>query len=60
MSKGFKKPKVVIYKEEVNSIVKKYKNIKKYMKSPIYELLNMEGTEKIVNDLLEENDDLNE
>lgn len=58
MSKGFdQKAKVIINKDEVNNIIKKYKKIKKYMKTPIYELLNMEGTETIVSNLLKEKED---
>ncbi len=58
MSKGFdQKAKVIIDKDEVNNILKKYKKIKKYMKTPIYELLNMEGTETIVSSLLKEKED---
>jgi hypothetical protein len=55
MNKGFDKNlKNIINKNEVDNIIKKYKKIKKYMKTPIYELLNTEGTEKIVNNLLKE------
>jgi hypothetical protein len=57
MSKGFNTIKVNIDKDEVQSIIKKYKKIKKYMKSPMYELLNMEGSEKIVSKLLGEGKD---
>jgi effector-binding domain-containing protein len=54
MSQGFKSEPVIIYKEEVENIIRKYKKIKKYMKSTYYDLLNMEGTEKIVNNILKE------
>jgi hypothetical protein len=37
---------------ELNKVTKKYKKIKKYMKSSIYELLKMSGKEKIVKNLL--------
>jgi hypothetical protein len=37
---------------ELNKVTKRYKKIKKYMKSPIYELLKMSGKEKIVKNLL--------
>jgi DNA integrity scanning protein DisA with diadenylate cyclase activity len=54
MSQGFKSEPIIIYKEEVENIIRKYKKIKKYMKSTYYDLLNMEGTEKIVNNILKE------
>jgi len=56
MSNGFddEKSKVVIYKNEVNELLKKYKKIKKYMKSSLYKIKSMDGTETIVSDLLKE------
>ena len=61
MSKGFEsdsgKAKVTINTDEVKKLLKKYKNIKRYMKSPMYTLKVMEGNEKIVSDLLSEIDE---
>ena len=54
MSNGFNKPNVVIYKDEVQDLIKKYKKIKKYMKSPLYEIKTMDGTETLVSDLIKE------
>jgi hypothetical protein len=56
MSNGFenKDAKVIIYKDEVNDLLKKYKKIKKYMKSSLYEVKTMDGTETLVSDLLKE------
>ena len=54
---GFKddgKAKVTIYKDEVGKLLKQYKKIKKYMKSSIYEIKTMDGTEKVVSELLNE------
>jgi len=58
MSEGFSEEsiEVSINKNEVNKILKKYKKIKKYMKSPLFEIKKMEGTETIVRDLLKEID----
>jgi len=58
MSEGFSEEKieVAINKDEVNKLLKKYKKIKKYMKSPLYQVMVMDGTEKIVSDLLNETD----
>jgi hypothetical protein len=44
--------KVIINDDEVDKLIKKYKNIKKYMRSPLYEVMVMDGTEKIVKNLL--------
>lgn len=58
MSEGFSEEKleVAINKTEVNKLLKKYKKIKKYMKSPLYQVMVMDGTETIVSDLLKETD----
>lgn len=59
MSGGFKKDsdnkiKVTLDMEEVKKLTKRYKKIKKYMKSPIYDLKQMAGTENVVSELLNE------
>jgi len=58
MSEGFSEEKieVSINKNEVNNLLKKYKKIKKYMRSPVFEIKQMEGTETLVSDLLKEMD----
>ena len=57
MSNGFGagdgKAKVFVQKEEVEKLIKEYKKIKKYMKSPLYEIKNLSGTERRVKDLLD-------
>lgn len=58
MSNGFNddgKLKVTINKDEVQNLLKQYKKIKKYMKSSLYAVKKIDGTEKIVSKLLEEN-----
>jgi hypothetical protein len=54
MSEGFSEEKidVAINKNEVKNLLKKYKKIKKYMKSPLFTVKTMDGTEKIVSELL--------
>ena len=57
MSGGFKKDsennlKVTLNIDEIRKLTKRYKKIKKYMKSPIYDLKQMAGTEKVVSELL--------
>ncbi|MEN9301755.1 MAG: hypothetical protein RL264_184 [Bacteroidota bacterium] len=56
MSNGFnnKEPNIIIYKDEVNELLKKYKKIKKYMKSSLYQVKTMDGTESLVSDLIKE------
>lgn len=53
MSTGFdNKENVIIYKDEVKNLIKKYKKIKKYMKSPLFQIKTMDGTESLVSDLI--------
>jgi len=56
MSEGFSEEKidVAINKDEVKKLLKKYKNIKKYMKSPLFAVKMIDGTENIVTELLKE------
>jgi hypothetical protein len=56
MSEGFSEEKieVEINKDEVKKILKDYKKIKKYMKSPLFAVKMMDGSEKIVTNLLKE------
>jgi len=54
MSEGFSEEKieVAINKDEVKNLLKKYKKIKKYMRSSLYSVKKIDGTERIVSDLL--------
>ena len=56
MSEGFSEEKieVAIYKDEVKKLLKKYKKIKKYQRSPIFEVKTMDGTETYVSQLIKE------
>ena len=56
MSNGFSdnKLKVIIKEDEVEKLLKQYKKIKKYMKSSLYEVKKIDGTEKVVSELLNE------
>ena len=56
MSEGFSEEKieVSIYKDEVKNLLKKYKKIKKYQKSSIFEIKTMDGTETYVSQLIKE------
>lgn len=56
MSEGFNTEnlKISLNKKEFKNIFKKYKNIKKYMKSSIYAIKSIDGTETYVKKLIEE------
>lgn len=54
MSQGFNKVKVEINPDEVGKLLRHYKKIKRYMKSPLYEVKVMDGTENVVSKLLQE------
>jgi hypothetical protein len=56
MSEGFSEEKieVSIYKDEVKKLLKQYKKIKKYQRSTIFEVKNMDGTETYVSELIKE------
>jgi phosphoenolpyruvate-protein kinase (PTS system EI component) len=56
MSEGFSEEKIEIsiYKDEVKKLLKKYKKVKKYMKSPLFTVKTMDGTEKYVSKLIQE------
>lgn len=56
MSEGFSEEKleVAIYKDEVKKLLKKYKKVKKYRRSSIFEVRTMDGTETYVSQLIKE------
>jgi DNA-binding transcriptional regulator YhcF (GntR family) len=55
MSEGFNnKLKVVVNEDSVDKLLKEYKKIKKYMKSSLYQVKKIDGTEKVVSELLSE------
>ena len=56
MSEGFSEEQleVAINKTEIKKLLKKYKKIKKYQRSPLFAIKTMDGTEEIISSLLEE------
>jgi hypothetical protein len=46
--------KVIINKDEVDTLLKKYKKIKKYMSSSYYDIKKMDNSETIVNNLIQD------
>jgi hypothetical protein len=55
MNNGFdKRLEVEINTDEVGKLLKEYKKIKKYMRSSLYQVKKIDGTEKVVSELLNE------
>jgi predicted transcriptional regulator len=44
--------------DEIKRIAKKYKKLKKYMRSPLFEVKKMDGNEKVISKLMESVSDL--
>ena len=44
--------------DEIKKIAKKYKKLKKYMRSPLFEVKKMDGNEKVISKLMESVSDL--
>ena len=51
------KANVELNMDAINELTKEYKKIKKYMKSPIFQIKMMDGTEPKVKKLLEDNEE---
>jgi hypothetical protein len=56
MSEGFEKVEfdLPIKKDEVKNLLRKYKKVKKYMRSPLFTVKTLDGTESYVSGLLKE------
>ena len=56
MSEGFSEEQleVAINKAEIKKLLKKYKKIKKYQRSPLFAIKTMDGTEEIISSLIKE------
>jgi hypothetical protein len=52
-----KDAKITINLDNIDSIIKQYKKIKKYQKSSLYTIKSMDGTEDIVSSLIKEAED---
>ena len=52
------KAKIMIDDEEYKNLMKDYRKIKKYMKSSLFQVKMMDGTETYVSKLIEESKDL--
>jgi hypothetical protein len=51
------KAAIIIDDNELDKLIKKYKNIKKYMKSSLYQVKQLDGTENLVSNLIKENEE---
>ena len=49
-----KDAKITIDLDNIDTIIKQYKKIKKYQKSSLYAIKSMDGTEEIVSSLVKE------
>jgi hypothetical protein len=54
MTQGFNKPKAIVNKDELNKIIRKYKKAKKYMRSPLFTVKTIDGTEDYISGLIKE------
>jgi hypothetical protein len=52
------KAKVIINQAEVDNLLRDYKKLKKYMRSPVFEIKKLDGTETLISELLEEAKDI--
>ena len=52
-----KQGKIEMNQDEYKKLIKKYKKTKKYMKSNLFAIKTMDGTEKFVSQLLKEADE---
>lgn len=48
------KAKITIDQREVDKLMKEYKGIKKYMRSALFEVKKLDGTETYISSLIEE------
>ena len=55
-----KQGKIEMNQDEYKKLIKKYKKTKKYMKSNLFAVKTMDGTEKYVSNLLKEADEATE
>ena len=53
MSKGFD-VEFEMPREEIDKLLKKYKKLKKYQKSSLFAIKEMDGTETIISEMIQE------
>ena len=57
MSSGFEKSRVIVKTEEINKVIKRYKKAKKYMRSNLFTVKTIDGTEEYISGLIKEAED---
>ena len=50
--------KISLQQEGINKLIKDYKKVKKYMKSPLYQIKVMDGTETYVSELINSEEEI--
>ena len=56
MSEGFE-VEIEMPKSDINRLLKRYKKLKKYQRSPLFVVKTMDGTEKIISQMIKEVED---
>lgn len=56
-SEADKELKINVNSNAIKKVIKDYKKIKKYMKSPLYQVKKMDGSESVVTKLMKEIED---
>lgn len=56
MSEGFE-VEIEMPKSDINRLLKRYKKLKRYQKSPLFVVKTMDGTENIINEMIKEVED---
>lgn len=51
------KAKVIVNDDEIEKLLKSYKKIKKYQKSSLFAVKQMDGTEKVISKMIQEVED---
>ncbi|NBV27775.1 hypothetical protein EBS02_01980 [bacterium] len=49
--------KISLQKEGINKLIKDYKKVKKYMKSSLYQIKTIDGTETYVSELIKDSEE---
>jgi hypothetical protein len=56
MSEGFE-VEIEMPRSDINRLLKKYKKLKKYQRSPLFAVKTMDGTENIISEMIKEVED---
>ena len=56
MSEGFE-VEIEMPQSDINRLLKRYKKLKKYQRSPLFAVKTMDGTENIISEMIKEVED---